>query len=106
MGSIPSGCRRNHADTVIVSWRQNERHKFGAATGASGLEVRVLSRTRAGLCPLIFQKRQKETKQMFDSLADQMKADDIEGTPKEKWTRYAVISAVSAVLVAALFTAV
>lgn len=43
---------------------------------------------------------------MFDSLEDQMKAEGMEGSPKEKWTRYLVISAVSIVVVAAIFAAV
>jgi hypothetical protein len=43
---------------------------------------------------------------MFDSLEDQMKAEDMEGSPKEKLIRYLVIAAVSLVLVATVFGAV
>ncbi|MDP9055698.1 MAG: hypothetical protein M3N93_15560 [Acidobacteriota bacterium] len=43
---------------------------------------------------------------MFDSLEDQIKAEDMEGSPKEKYTRYAVISAFSAVVVVAVFSLV
>jgi hypothetical protein len=43
---------------------------------------------------------------MFDSLEDQIKAEDMEGTPKEKLMRYAVISAVAVALVAAVFAVV
>jgi hypothetical protein len=43
---------------------------------------------------------------MFDSLEDQMKAEGMEGSPKEKWTRYIVISAVSIVVVAVIFAVV
>ncbi len=43
---------------------------------------------------------------MFDSLEDQMKAEDMEGSPKERLMRYIVIGAVSLVVVAAVFAAV
>jgi hypothetical protein len=43
---------------------------------------------------------------MFDSLEDQIKAEDMEGSPKEKLVRYSVISAVAVALVAAVFAAV
>ena len=43
---------------------------------------------------------------MFDSLEDQIKAEDMEGSSKEKWMRYIVIGAVSVVAVAAVFGAV
>jgi hypothetical protein len=43
---------------------------------------------------------------MFDSLEDQMKAEDMEGSPKEKLMRYIVISAVAVLVVGALFAAV
>ena len=40
---------------------------------------------------------------MFDSLEDQIKAEDMEGSPKERWIRYIVIAAVSIVVVVAIF---
>lgn len=40
---------------------------------------------------------------MFDSLEDQMKERDMEGSPKEKLVRYVVIVAISVVVVAAIF---
>ena len=43
---------------------------------------------------------------MFDSLEDQIKAEHMEGSPKEKLMRYTVISAVAVVLVGAVFAAV
>lgn len=43
---------------------------------------------------------------MFDSLEDQMKAEDMEGSTKEKVMRYIVIGAVSVLAVAAVFGAV
>lgn len=43
---------------------------------------------------------------MFDSIEDQMKNAAMEGNAKEKWTRYAVISAISLVVVGGLFAAV
>jgi hypothetical protein len=43
---------------------------------------------------------------MFDSLEDQIKAEDMEGSSKEKLMRYAVISAVSVAVVGALFAVV
>jgi len=43
---------------------------------------------------------------MFDSLEDQMKAENMEGSPKEKLMRYIVISAVSVIAVAVVFGAV
>jgi hypothetical protein len=36
---------------------------------------------------------------MFDSIEDQMKSVQMEGTPKEKWTKYIIISAVSVLVV-------
>jgi hypothetical protein len=43
---------------------------------------------------------------MFDSLEDQMKAEDMEGSRKERWMRYIIISAISIFAVAAVFGAV
>lgn len=43
---------------------------------------------------------------MFDSLEDRIKAEDMEGSSKEKLMRYIVISAVSLVVVAAVFAVV
>jgi hypothetical protein len=43
---------------------------------------------------------------VFDSLDDQMKAEGMEGSPKEKLVRYIVIFAVSVVVVAAIFAIV
>lgn len=43
---------------------------------------------------------------MFDSLDDQMKAENMEGSPKEKLVRYIVIIAVSIVIVVAIFAVV
>ena len=43
---------------------------------------------------------------MFESLKDQIKAEDMEGSPKEKLVRYVIITAVSVLVVAALFAAV
>jgi len=43
---------------------------------------------------------------MFDSIEDQMKNADMEGSPKEKWTKYAIISAISIVAVGGIFAAV
>jgi hypothetical protein len=43
---------------------------------------------------------------MFDSIEDQMKNTAMSGsTAKEKWTRYAVISAVSVVAIAGIVAA-
>ena len=42
---------------------------------------------------------------MFDSLEDQMKAEDIEGSPKERLVRYVVIGALAVVVVAAIVLA-
>jgi len=43
---------------------------------------------------------------MFDSIEDQMKSTAMSGSsPKEKWTRYLVISAVSIVAVVGIFEA-
>ena len=39
---------------------------------------------------------------MFDSLEDRMKAEDIEGSPKERLVRYVVIGALAVVVVAAI----
>jgi hypothetical protein len=44
--------------------------------------------------------------EMFDSLEDQIKAEDMEGSSKERLMRYIVIGAVSVVAVAAVFGAV
>jgi hypothetical protein len=43
---------------------------------------------------------------MFDSLEDQMKAENMEGSRKEKLMRYFVIGAISVVAVTAVFGAV
>lgn len=43
---------------------------------------------------------------MFDSLEDQMKAEQMEGSSKERLMRYIIIGAVSVVAVAAVFAAV
>jgi hypothetical protein len=43
---------------------------------------------------------------MFDSIEDQMKNVAMEGTQKEKWTKYIIISAVSIVAVGGIFAAV
>ena len=43
---------------------------------------------------------------MFDSIEDQMKNVAMEGSPKEKWTKYIIISAVSLVVVGGIFAAV
>jgi hypothetical protein len=43
---------------------------------------------------------------MFDSLEDQMKAENMEGSSKERLMRYLIIGAVSVVAVAAVFGAV
>jgi hypothetical protein len=43
---------------------------------------------------------------MFDSLKDQMKAENMEGSPREKLTRLIMIGSVSVAVVAALFAAV
>jgi hypothetical protein len=40
---------------------------------------------------------------MFDSLEDQIKAEDMEGSSKERLMRYIVIGTVSVVAVAAVF---
>ena len=48
----------------------------------------------------------KENIYMFDSLEDQIKAEDMEGSPKEKLMRYTVISAVAVVVMGAVFAAV
>ena len=48
----------------------------------------------------------EEAIHMFDSLEDRMKAENMEGSPKEKLVRYIVITAVSIVLVAAVFAVV
>ena len=42
---------------------------------------------------------------MFDSLEDQMKAEDIEGSPKERLMRYVVIGALAVVVVVAIVLA-
>ncbi len=43
---------------------------------------------------------------MFDSIEDQMKNASMDGTPKEKWTKLAIISAISVVAVGGIFAAV
>jgi hypothetical protein len=43
---------------------------------------------------------------MFDSLEDRIKAEDMEGSAKEKLIRFFVIGAVAIVAVAAVFAAV
>jgi hypothetical protein len=43
---------------------------------------------------------------MFDSLEDQMKAEDMEGSSKEKLMRYVLITVVSLVVVGVVFAAV
>ena len=42
---------------------------------------------------------------MFDSLEERMKAEELEGTPKERMTRYIVIAAVSIVAIGAIILA-
>jgi hypothetical protein len=42
---------------------------------------------------------------MFDSLEDRMKAEDIEGSPKERLVHYVVIGALAVVVVAAIVLA-
>ena len=43
---------------------------------------------------------------MFDSIEDQMKNVSIEGSAKEKWTRYLILSAVSVVAIGGIVAAV
>ena len=44
---------------------------------------------------------------MFESLEDQIRNDDLkEESPKERWTRYAIIGAVSVAATAGVFAAV
>lgn len=43
---------------------------------------------------------------MFDSIEDQMKNVNMEGTAKERWTKYLIISAISVVVVGGIFAAV
>jgi uncharacterized membrane protein len=43
---------------------------------------------------------------MFDSLEDRIKAEDMEGSTKEKLMRFFVIGAIAIVVVAAVFAAV
>jgi hypothetical protein len=43
---------------------------------------------------------------MFDSIEDQMKNTAMDGSPKEKWTKYAIISAISICVVGGIFAAV
>ena len=43
---------------------------------------------------------------MFDSIEDQMKNVAMEGSSKEKWTRYIILTAVSLVAVGGIFAAV
>jgi hypothetical protein len=49
---------------------------------------------------------QEEMNRMFDSLEDRMKAEDMEGSSKEKMMRYVLIGAVSLVVVGVFFAAV
>ena len=42
---------------------------------------------------------------LFDSIEDQMKNAQMEGSPKEKWTRYAIIGAISVCVVGGIFAA-
>jgi hypothetical protein len=42
---------------------------------------------------------------MFDSLEERMKAEELEGTPKERMTRYIAIAAVSIVVIGAIILA-
>jgi hypothetical protein len=43
---------------------------------------------------------------MFDSIEEQIKHVDMEGSPKEKWTKYLIISAISVFAVGGIFAAV
>jgi len=43
---------------------------------------------------------------MFDSIEDQMKKVAMEPSGKEKWTRYAVIAAISLLAVGGIFAAI
>jgi len=43
---------------------------------------------------------------MFDSIEDQMKNVAMEGSQKEKWTKYLIISAISICAVGGIFAAV
>jgi hypothetical protein len=43
---------------------------------------------------------------MFDSIEDQMKNVAMEGTQKEKWTKYIIIAVVSLAVVGGIFAAV
>jgi hypothetical protein len=43
---------------------------------------------------------------MFDSIEDQMKNVAMEGSSKEKWTKYLIIGAISVCVVGAIFAAV
>jgi hypothetical protein len=43
---------------------------------------------------------------MFDSIEEQMKNNDMDGSPKEKWTKYLIISAISICAVGGIFAAV
>ena len=43
---------------------------------------------------------------MFDSIEDQMKNVNMEGSTKEKWTKYAVISAIALAVVGGIFAGV
>jgi hypothetical protein len=42
---------------------------------------------------------------MFDSIEDQMKNADMEGSSKEGWTRYIVLTAISVVAVGGILAA-
>jgi hypothetical protein len=43
---------------------------------------------------------------MFDSIEDQMKNVAMEGSSKERWTRYIILTAISVVAVGGIFAAV
>ena len=43
---------------------------------------------------------------MFDSIEDQMKNVAMEGSSKEKWTKYLIIGAISVCVVGGIFAAV
>jgi hypothetical protein len=43
---------------------------------------------------------------MFDSIEDQMKNANMEGSTKEKWTKYLIIGAISICAVGGIFAAI
>ncbi len=43
---------------------------------------------------------------MFDSIEDQIKNADMEGSSKERWTRYIILTAISVLAVGGIFAAV